>query len=367
MRRLIYIIIIHLISIGVFAQTYTPFGTPIDGFYRGEESSSDLALWEHEADAWVNAHGNGQVIKTGNATATYNCHSFAWNMSEGGNTMWINMFTILDGLIFNEKDPNTTLPGPTNITRYWTDGSYIEVPEYQATKVWFGSCWTWSHTLKKWVNQCDHSAIRLPSGLYESKWGPWGRYIHPRDKCPYNLSSRRYFKVNLPISGPPAPCNEGSYTIGNFNRLPSGFTVQWGTNNSNLTLVSGQGTDIAVYRKVRNGADMIECKIVYSNRTINLNPLNVYFGAPAIQWIAGPQSPPNGQEAGYEAILPHGAPIPTNYEWILNPQGRNSVYPSGRFVYIAFYDAGTYQLVCRATNNCGVGDYSVITLNVTNN
>ncbi len=369
MRRFIDIIIIHLISIGVFAQAYTPFGMQIDETPVTEASSSLLALWENAGDAWVNAHGNGQVIKTGSATRTYNCHSFAWNMSEGGNTMWIDLYNTNDRLFFNLNRYNRdiTPPGPTNITRYWTDESYIEVPEYQASVVWFGSCWTWNSTSGEWVNQCDHSAIRLASGLYVSKWGSWPRYIHPRDKCPYNLSGRRYFKVNLPISGPSAPCNEGSYTIGNFNRLPQGFTVQWGTSNSNLTLVSGHGTSTAVYRKIRNGADMIECKIVYSNRTINLSPLSVFFGAPAIQRIAGPQRPPNGQEAGYEAILPNGAPTPTNYEWILNPQGRNSVYPSGRFVYIAFYDPGTYQLVCRATNNCGVGDYSVITLNVSNN
>lgn len=212
----------------------------------------------------------------------------------------------------------------------------------------------------------DHSAVTTTtSDYFISKWGPSPRFRHYKNDCPYSVSDLHYY-VRPSISGSSVVCEQAEYKIEEFDVLPQGFTVQWGTNNSNLTLVSGQGTSKAVYRKTRNGSDMIQCKIVYSNRTTNVAPLRVHFGAPAIQRIAGLQSPPNGQEARYEAILPDGAPIPSNFEWILNPRGRNSVYPSGRFVDIAFYDPGTYQLVCRATNSCGVGDYCVITLNVTN-
>lgn len=87
----------------------------------------------------------------------------------------------------------STPPGPNNITKYWYDYSYIEIDsEDEASKIWYGSCWDWNGY--QWTNYCDHSAARLQSGLYESKWGAWPLYRHPADKCPYALTNIKYFK-----------------------------------------------------------------------------------------------------------------------------------------------------------------------------
>lgn len=164
------------------------------------------------------------------------------------------------------------------------------------------------------------------------------------------------------ISGQSTVCDQTSYTI----NIPQGASIEWTASKGNLTLVSGQGTGTAVFKKYRNGSDIINVNINFGGSRRGTITKNVYFGAPVIQDVVGPLNTPNGKEVHYEAIIDWLMSTPSEYEWILNPQGRNSVYPSGRFVYIAFYDAGEYQLVCRAKNSCGTGDYLVTRLSVYN-
>ena len=48
------------------------------------------------------------------------------------------------------------------------------------------------------------------------------------------------------ISGPNIVCGQATYTV---KYLPSGSTVQWSASNGNMQLVSGQGTNMAVFQK----------------------------------------------------------------------------------------------------------------------
>jgi hypothetical protein len=52
-----------------------------------------------------------------NASITYNCHSFAWNLMEGGSLCWLDQ-----------------LP---DLHKYWDDGSYIETTESSAKKIFY--------------------------------------------------------------------------------------------------------------------------------------------------------------------------------------------------------------------------------------
>lgn len=70
----------------------------------------------------------------------YNCHAYAWHVSEGGNKVWMG---------FNSYAAEDI---------YWTDYSYIEVDESIATKV-------------SYHESGNHSAIRINSDWYQSKWG----------------------------------------------------------------------------------------------------------------------------------------------------------------------------------------------------
>ena len=65
------------------------------------------------------------------------------------------------------------------------------------------------------------------------------------------------------ISGPTTICDQGEYKIEN---LPSGATVQWSTSNSNLTLVSGQDSLLAIFRKTD---DISTIGAIRANITIN--------------------------------------------------------------------------------------------------
>ena len=149
--------------------------------------------------------------------------------------------------------------------KYWEDGSYGEVSESTATKVWYGSCWTWDSYLG-WDNPYDHSAVRITSGSnagkYESKWGAWPRYIHPAEKCPYPISNRKYYiKTPTSITGPNLICSGSSQTFSASN-WQSGFywdkssnlNLSSPTTNSTVT-VSANGTGAAyLYVKNSNGA-----------------------------------------------------------------------------------------------------------------
>jgi hypothetical protein len=225
MRNLLIISILigHVWWSTLFAQVTTPNGTSIDYTVKSE---GDIALLEYHAAQWLSDRGwTSYVTKIGDATTTYNCHSYAWYKSEGGsNNYWVYAFLNSDMAVFDQGDYSSSPPSPNNINKYWTDYSYIEVnTEDEATKVWYSSCWQWTGDV--WINNCDHSAVRLASGLYESKWGAWPLYRHPADKCPYVINNRRYFKRGPYISGPSTACSSGAeFTI---NNPLTGFTVTW--------------------------------------------------------------------------------------------------------------------------------------------
>ncbi len=90
-----------------------------------------------------------------------------------------------------------------------------------------------------------------------------------------------------------------------------------------------------------------------------------WYGTPELD-ISGSLRVPNGQYARFEASYDR-ASNPTAFEWILNPANNNSIYGANTaFLDVAFYTAGNYQLVVRATNAHGVGEYCVRGLTVYN-
>ncbi|MDR3286840.1 MAG: T9SS type A sorting domain-containing protein [Prevotellaceae bacterium] len=147
-------------------------------------------------------------------TYQYNCHAYAWHVSEGGNNVWIGLH-------------------PSEVTAediYWTDGSYVEVPESIATKV-------------SYHQNGNHSAVRLNSTWYQSKWGSSALVKHhPNDVPPiYQASMTKKYYIKMYITGPTTVCNAGSsitYTIAN---KPANATVTWSC-SSNLQLSSTNGS-----------------------------------------------------------------------------------------------------------------------------
>jgi len=131
----------------------TPRGKPVQGVYQINE------MTQYEIDSittyWVDKYKN-KADFLAKASATYNCHSYTWNMTEGGPVCWV------DGCY-----------------PYISDSSYIRVPEAMAEKIAYS----------------DHSAVKSKThpGKYESKWGPGPLMRHSPEDCPYSMSIMLYF------------------------------------------------------------------------------------------------------------------------------------------------------------------------------
>lgn len=108
-----------------------------------------------------NNYPNVTIIEE--ATCTYNCHGYAWWVSEGGEKYWIDRR-------YNGKE---------NISNFWNDGTYKETTEDYAQKVFYPTG--------------DHSAVAETSTTYVSKWGSYQLVRHHKTYCPYDHSNLRYF------------------------------------------------------------------------------------------------------------------------------------------------------------------------------
>jgi hypothetical protein len=159
------------------------------------------------------------------------------------------------------------------------------------------------------------------------------------------------------ISGPTLVSASGnSYTLTYPGTVQS---VVWSC-SSTLQITSSSNTSATV-KSVNDGAGWIRA-------VVNGKPVRdyvVWSGKPLISSITGPSSTPNRQYAYYVAEY-NALSAPTGFQWILNPLNGNSVYPSGHTCDIAFYNAGSYQLLVRATNANGTGEYFTTGINVYN-
>ena len=150
----------------------------------------------------------------------------------------------------------------------------------------------------------------------------------------------------------------GSVTFGSSG-LQAG--QQWVV-STNLTLSSTSTTSATV---TVNGQGAAWIAILNPDGKTHDAHKDLWLGKPIIT-ITGPSSTPNGQYADFYAYLPPEAGVSsTGFQWILNPQLNNNVYGANTYHFtVAFYTAGTYQVVCRATNSCGTGDYTTTGVNV---
>lgn len=159
----------------------------------------------------------------GDASAQYNCHSYAWHLREGNTwKVWINNASVDQGACFDNIH---------NIDTYWTDGCFIQVcNESEADKVHY---------------YCgDHSAVKSTTnpGYYESKWGQLSVVRHTRTGVPYDQPNSVNYYASTKIS------QVGSYYVciggnGTFAvKSISGATYSW-TCSSNLSVTSGGNTN----------------------------------------------------------------------------------------------------------------------------
>lgn len=156
-----------LMGIQLFAQSYitvkTPKGQSIEAITGIQElSSSEIQSLNEKYKTCFS-----QATYLGSSTTSYNCHAYAWHITEGGDRCWINQ---------------TKNDGSANVALYWTNDAYTSTTESSAEKIFY--------------YDGDHSAVKSStvSGMYESKWGSGPLMRHAPGYGPYpNMSNRNYY------------------------------------------------------------------------------------------------------------------------------------------------------------------------------
>lgn len=245
MKKTILILTLAIITIaGCYAQQistiYTKGGKPIEVLILNEFSPHDIQIINQEF-----CRRFPQAVFIANASGRYNCHSYAWNISDGGETVcWINQF-----------DSNSK----PNIAKYWTNDYYWETSESNAKKVFYYNS--------------DHSAIVSSTvpGMYESKWGQAPLMRHAPGYGPYqNMNQRKYFYEYInPVSGL-LTCSVGSGPI---------------SVNTSADYVAEMSFSDNVYKKcvieTANEKDAFELGYAIINSTFP-NGVNVTFTHPGV-------------------------------------------------------------------------------------
>lgn len=203
-----------------FAQPTVPTceNNPVDASTRSELNDIQAANNQF-LQLYGPMFGFTQANIIDDASNTYNCHAYAYHVSEGGNRVWINN-TLPGG------DCDATLTN--NINQYWKDACIIQVAnESNAEKVHY--------------YRGDHSAIRLSNGMYQSKWGNYPLVKHAATDVDYcdPINSRRYY-ASFKVSNPQLVCSGNTATFTTPDYI--GCTFNWTYDTSLLDYVSGQGT-----------------------------------------------------------------------------------------------------------------------------
>ncbi len=191
-----------------FEYVSTPQSSQIEGIVWDPLTSSQYN------SALSYAQSFSDILIVENPTSEYNCHSWAWHLSEGSaNKVWIN------------KEDNNGIP---NLSKYWNDGSFIEVSSNDDAR-------------NIHYYDGDHSADKYSSTEYKSKWGYGCLVIHTPDNVPsIYLGGKRYYEKVKVYDSPRYICSGSNATFTAPDYVNCTFSWTYDTNL--LNQVSGQGT-----------------------------------------------------------------------------------------------------------------------------
>ncbi len=306
---------------------YTPKGSSVYTHSRPEEMDQED---KENASEWVETYyPQATEINPHSATTTYNCHGYAWHVSEGGSIVPISYFY-----------------GDTYESIYWTDYSYIETTEANASKISYTSD--------------NHSAIQTSTqGIYISKWGDFPLMQHARNYGPYVMSSRKYYRLNPGINGAvDPPLCVGQERTFTSNTSISGSTYSWTRDNNLLDYVSGSGTtSYRVKAKSGDGNAWVRLQITTPSGEVATTDYKYFWVGKKSYDVIGPGTYP------YEGCTN------TQYSFSVSPfinTSRDtltwSIIPSSGYIYpyytnyaaITFYypHAG-YRVIANINSICG--------------
>ncbi len=170
----------------------TLYGTNIKACSSGGYTDAQV----QNTDNYVRAHYAIQVFAP--ASNNYNCHSYAWRVSEGGDQVWINN-------VSTESH---------NVDNYWLDASFIEVNGQPANKanvkVFCGS------GRSDYLD--DHSAVTTSDPtIYISKMGCGPVVSHYLNNSPYDFSHSRFFVRYPDINGVSLSCSNAPLSFSTYD------------------------------------------------------------------------------------------------------------------------------------------------------
>lgn len=309
------------------SQPLTPKCTSVITYYTISENSQ----------AWIDAMNAEAQAQYPNATlvddasATYNCHGYAWHSSNGGTRYWINT------------------PGDDV---YWTDGSYTQVIASPATPL----------VTKVSYYSDDHSAVTtVNSNLFISKWGQWPLMQHAPTYTPYNSSTLKYYAVPI-TTGASLICYSSAYqTI-----IPSTGTINYSWSaGAYLTPSSQTGSSNYYYvSKTGNGDSYINVQITSSCSGLTVSARkNVRVGALTTSEISV-----NGQVAVcpgniYTYVANHPGGVGVSYSWTY-PSGWSvqGQYQNQITLYVPQYGTQYGTVRVSVDNGCGASGYTGVTV-----
>ena len=417
---LLSIIFIRLQGQGVTRNTPTGVSVHAEEFtetYSDEEIAAANVWWQ---DSIIRADWNAEIVAP--SSSIYNCHGFAWHISDGGDTVRI--------------------PHDYDVSKYYTENGG-QVATYKRVD-------NPAKFKKVYYNGASHSAIVDPynSAMVISKWGSGPLVRHLPADSPYDNYTLEYYELiiddqpssvakgcavnvstlninnatynwtsfnnyvcaagttytgsvtglitttsnkglvqveiaspysnttvkgikeftvtsapaNPYLTGPNQICSTGgSFTL---NNVPPGNIITW-SSSSNLN-PSNIHANPVTFVPTGSGSGWVKATVgtACDSSTFTINQFNVWAGVPEITHISGPTYTPNYQWAAYYAQPNNPAMGVSDYSWTLNPLNGNSVYDYGWTADIAFYNSGNYQLVVRGQNTCGWSNYTVTGIEV---
>lgn len=323
MKKYIYIIIGCLFSLHVtpadkIIYLKTPRGSDVTAWICDEMSSSDIAFYDQ-----YYASRYPRAVMLERSSDKYNCHGYAWHMSEGGDAVWIGYRETIDEDVYME------------------DGSYVEVAAGTTPR-------------KVSYDGGDHSAVTTDQqGVLISKWNRYPLYRHAYDDCPYIKGTTLRYFINyrkFDMGGSDFICKGTAMTF-SLNYQPI-KPVSW-TVPSSLRIISGQGTSSITVEPVDGGSSQgsIEARIdnAVISKLVTMNGIDVTS-------IRGnsrckPNTPQTYNAGIGVALWPQGL----NWKWEI----ATSVYPAPAYstinsqMNVTFTKEGSYTLRCWIVSPCG--------------
>ena len=307
---------------------YTPKGSVVPDTYLNPELSSSqiVAFNNYVATNYPNA------TRLTDASSTYNCHGYAWHITEGGSNVWIGY--------------NTS----TAEDIYWNDGSYMEICSQQyPAKVSYASD--------------NHSAVTTSTiDIFRSKWGDYPVMQHEKSYTPYNSSVLKYY-IRPTINGPEVFCSSDTYSIPN---LPAGATVSWSATGS-ISVPSGSTGSSVIASSNGSGTGILTALVSNACGSVTLSKsITTGFVIPAIQHEAGTNTICAGSINNYFSIAEVAGA--TYYNWSVYPVPASYNIDGNGTRYITFgtNNPGTYALRLAVTTACGTANANELSLTVLN-